>query len=698
MHVRKVMGRSLLALSALAGDASADAVPAPSRLATVDVVAARGVVPTAATRVEVAPIARVAPLVSASELLVNVPGLGVRDRGNLAQDLQVQSRGFGSRASFGIRGLRLLLDDIPVSANDGQGQLANWPLAALEHIELLRGPQALSMGNAAGGVLAAYTARPAAGQPARLRLGAGGNGQEVVELLAQHRADGDRSGVRFDAQSFRTDGERPHAAATRRQAQLLVASREDSARRWHLVGNVLDLPTAEDPLGITPAQWRAGVRTDAAAERFDTRKSVRNAHLGAVWSGPIGERLDARFVAYGGQREVVQFLAVPVAAQGAPTSAGGVVDFARDFSGLIASLGGSAGRGNWRAGVELARTLEARRGYENFVGTTLGVRGRLRRDERNRVDSHDLFASWAQPWARGYQWSITARDAHVAMRSRDRFLGNGDDSGRWRSQALNASATLQHSGAPTQANPGRQWLSLGSGFETPTLNELSYRADGLAGLNTALRAARSRMLEFGMAQRVGPIEIEAALFDVLTRDDIVPALNQGGRASFQNAERVRRRGAELLADTELARGLELRVAATFIDARFERGFAYRVAGETAPRLVRDGARVPGVARLFGGVDLDWTSHDARSSARLSVQGNGRVYADDRNSVVAPGFVRVDIGAARRLADRVELWSRIDNLFDRDAIGSVIVNEANGRHFEPAAGRTFWIGVGWGGAD
>src|SRR3970040_385701 len=63
--------------------------------------------------------------VNISESLVRIPGIVAQNRQNYAQDLQISSRGFGARSTFGIRGIRLLADGIPATMPDGQGQAAN---------------------------------------------------------------------------------------------------------------------------------------------------------------------------------------------------------------------------------------------------------------------------------------------------------------------------------------------------------------------------------------------------------------------------------------------------------------------------------------------------------------------------------------------------------------------------------------------
>src|SRR5688572_26317691 len=333
--------------------------------------------------------------VSLAETLVRVPGIGVLDRQNYAQDLQIQSRGFGARSTFGIRGIRLIVDGIPSSALDGQGQAANFPLGSLDRIEVLRGPLALQYGNAAGGAIVAETA---------LDGPSGVSADAWVGSFDSHRAE---IGIEQAADApwrwqalgshFVTDGERPHSAAERAQLDAVAQWSPDADRRLRVVLGGLSQPDTDDPLGLTRAQWqREPHGTDPVALLFDTRKRIDNAQAGMRWDDAYAPERVYWLGGYGIDRDVVQFLAVPVVAQRAPSSAGGVIDLGRRSAGVEAGHRWEFARGALAAGVEAGRLKEDRRGYENFIddglgNVQLGVRGRLRRDEGNRVDDREAF-------------------------------------------------------------------------------------------------------------------------------------------------------------------------------------------------------------------------------------------------------------------------------------------------------------------
>jgi iron complex outermembrane receptor protein len=649
----------------------------------------------AAVSVRVAPSA--APGLNLSEWLGGVPGLLVRDRNNYAQDTQVSIRGFGTRASFGIRGLRVYVDDIPATQPDGQSQVSHANLASAEQVEVLRGPFSALYGNSAGGVL-----RLSSGEgrdPAEATLGLAAGDQGDTRVSAGWRTRWREAGLVLGLSWLRSDGLRAQSAAERRSFNARWHHEDAQGNAASLVLNHLDAPVAEDPLGLSLAQFRADpFQTTPQALAFDTRKTVRQTQAGGTVSRRMGQGVRAVAMAYAGRRAVEQYLAIPPAAQANPLQSGGVVDLASTFAGGELRLEGDQGeRFEWTLGLALEDLSQARRGYENFVGPRLGVRGALRRDERNRVTAVDPFAQ--ARWAVGDRFALLAglRYSRLRFDSDDRYVraGNPDDSGAVDFARWTPVAALQW-----QADPRLQaYAAIGSGFETPTLVELAYRPDGSSGLNLALRPARSRNLEAGLKWRPRPGQrFDLALFQADTRDELVVATNLGGRATYANATRSRRRGVELEAQAVLTDTLGLQFAWTALDAEVRE--AYLACAGTpcaAPsRPVARGTPLAGVPRSLSWLQLDWTP-GTRWQLFATLRHTGAATVDDAASARASGYTLLDLGLSRAFGGgdpRGRWFLRIDNALDRRYVGSVISNDGNGRYYEPGAPRTAWLGFDW----
>ncbi|WP_158635721.1 TonB-dependent receptor family protein [Vulcaniibacterium tengchongense] len=636
--------------------------------------------------------------VSLAETLARVPGVGVLDRQNYAQDLQIQSRGFGARSTFGIRGIKLVVDGIPASALDGQGQAANFPLGMLERVEVLRGPLALQYGNAAGGAIVAETGLDGA-PGAAAEAWAGSHGSHRASVGVRGASADQAWRWRALGSHFVTGGERPHSAAERAQLDAVAQWSPDPQRRLRLVAGGLSQPFTDDPLGLARAQWRREPHgTDPAALAFDTRKRIDNAQAGVRWEHGYAPGRSYWLGGYAIRRGIEQYLALPVAAQRAPTSAGGVIDLDRRSAGFDAGHRWEGARGALALGVEFGRLDEDRQGYENFVGERLGVRGRLRRDEDNRIASREAFALGDLRLAEHWTALAGLRQARLRFESDDRYLapGNGDDSGR-----IDYRETAASLGLARAFGRGEVFASAGRGFETPTVTELSYRPDGGAGFNRELRAASYDSAEVGARWRLGEgLRASVTAYRIDGEDEIVPAANLGGRASYANAGRTRREGLEAGLEGRFGARWSYALAANWLRARFVSPFAYRVfnGGAEQVRTVEAGNRVPGIPRADGYAELAWHSAGARLQAALEARVSDRIAVDDRNSEFAPGYATFALRLQWRGRGGWHGFARVDNLFDREYAGSVIVNEGNGRYYEPALGRGFTVGIGWDGAE
>jgi len=648
-------------------------------------------VPAAVVRLDRDAIARAQPRLNLAESLSRVPGVLARDRHNQAQDIQISIRGFGARSTFGVRGVQLYSDGIPATIPDGQGQVSHFMLDATDRIEVQRGPFTALYGNSAGGVIQVLSADPPV--PGEVRLGPVVGGADGLLRGALgwsgpwpgHRA----GGYALDASLASDDGFRDHSASHRSDGQVLLKGGADGATRWVVVANGIDAE-ADDPQGLTAADL--AVDPEAAspgALAFDTRKSTRQQQLGGRLEQPIAGSSLLGLVAHLGSRQIEQYLSVPVAAQANPLNGGGVVDLDRDYWGLDA-------RWRWSnafrvdglaltAGFEQQVSDERRRGYENFVGSELGVKGALRRDEDDRVASTDEYAQleWtpASPW----HAHVGVRRSDVHFRSHDHYVttDNPDDSGE-----LDFGDTTPVGGVLWRAMP---WMSVygiaGEGFDTPTFSELSYRDDGTSGLNTNLLPAESNQVELGIRARRDRGSFGVAWFRARTDDELVVASSSGGRTTYTNAPGSLRRGAEVSGG---ARWWELRatLAYTYLDATFRESFG----------TVEEGNQIPGTVRHNGFAELEWLPGWGPGEGldlAISATAVDRTWADDANTASAAGYALFDLSAEEnyRWGDmRFTGFARVRNLFDREVVGSVIVNEANGRYYEPSSGRTWVAGI------
>jgi iron complex outermembrane recepter protein len=335
------------------------------------------------------------------------------------------------------------------------------------------------------------------------------------------------------------------------------------------------------------------------------------------------------------------------------------------------------------AGLAWDQLREHRLGYQNFTGTTsspvLGVQGDLRRNEINDVENIDPY--FQAEWHPSSLWTIDAgvRRSAVRFSSHDRYVvgTNPDDSG-----SASYTATLPVLGVLYALTPeAHLYFTAGRGFETPTLNEIGYRPNGLSGLNFDLKPSRSNNFELGLKAHAAEWGVATlALFATRTTNEIVTLSNVGGRATYQNAASTRRLGVEAAWNKSFDDDLALQVSYTLLDAQYTGAFA-------------SGERMPGIPRDTLFASLGWSP---LQGWRGAVEGRyvSSVEVNDTNSDAARAYAIASLsgGYLWSVGDwQLSAIARLDNITARRYVGSVIVNEGNGRYFEPAPGRTFFAG-------
>ena len=324
--------------------------------------------------------------------------------------------------------------------------------------------------------------------------------------------------------------------------------------------------------------------------------------------------------------------------------------------------------------------------------------GKLRRDEVNRLQSTDVYSQAEIDIAAQWAATLGLRSGRLGFRSEDHYIvgRNVDDSGRLNFSYTNPVAAVQWRASPEL----NAYLSLGRGFESPTLNELAYRADGQSGFNSELKAQTSQQWELGAKWRPAGVaaSLDAAYFEARSANEIGVASNAGGRATFQNVGRTVRRGVELAGHAELAPGWRAQVAATVLQARYADAFAVCASVPcTTPTLpVAAGNRIAGTQPRSLYAELAWRALPGWELA-VEARGQGRVAVNDLNSDFAAGYGLAAL-RARWLLDvpvgKLEVLGRVDNLANRLVAGTVIVAEGNGRFFEPAPARSGLLSLRW----
>lgn len=640
------------------------------------------------------------PQVNLSESLVRIPGLTILDRSNYAQDLQLSIRGFGARAAFGVRGIRLLIDGIPASTPDGQGQSSSISLTSMDRIEVLRGPLAQLYGNASGGVIQAFT-KPASKVPLL-------EYQYYVGDYGLHRADYQFSetigdiGIVADYATFSIDGYRENSKTERKQFNGKLNFNPNDQLKVNVVFNQFDMPLAQDPLGLTAAQWAANAQQQGrnsagtkTASEFNVRKAILQKQLGGSATYTIDQDRSVTSRAYYGTRDNLQY---QVGTTGDNIN-GAWTGLNRDYFGLGLQYNERTKLATmpleWVVGYEVDRSKELRK-----AGTALkGEKVLTNRDEENQAENNDVFVQATTYVTDQIAMVGGLRLSSVRFSSND-IYGSGAGSGE-----IKYSATNPVLGLTFFANDHLNfYANYGQGFETPTLSELAYKnvsGSPVAAFNTLLNASKSEHFEIGskwIPDRTSRLDF--ALFQINSSDEVVTDITSGGKTAFKSAPGTIRTGFELGGSMLLTPHISAAVSASMIDAQFSKAFtSATVSGTTS---IAAGNKIPGIPQSSVFSELAWFS-EARgigaqslaSGSRLAIEmvQSGRIFANDTNTASVDGRTIFNLSASQRWTVNkasVTLYGRLNNASDERYAGSVIVN--SNQYIEPGLPKNWMLGV------
>lgn len=622
---------------------------------------------------------------SLDEQLFLVPGVTVVNRHNPTQDPRVSVRGFGARSAFGVRGVRILRDGIPLTLPDGQTPVDYVELESVARVEAIRGSASSLYGNAAGGVIDLRSVDPPP-QPALVRL------RQTVDNAAPPRSSAALAGttgmigyvatvVHADGNSFR-DYSRQRTTHGFGRATARVG-----AVRASLTAMTFDMPLAQNPGALTLAELRADPsRADSLSEARQAAKAVVQRQFGLTATSQLFGG-DVTGVVYTGTRRLDN-----------PTSFA-VVDVRRASSGasVQASMPIRVREARHLAtfGIDVQRQDDDRRNFANCAGTAPGSspacpvataqRGTVTLDQREIVSSVGPYARVDVGLGERVRLGTGVRADVVTFELRDRFVSesNPDDSGERTLRAVSPSL-----GAVVRLRPlTAAYLNVSTAFETPTATELVNQPDGSAGLNRDLQPQTALTYEAGVKGVTARLQYDLALFATRVREELIPFEVPGGsgRRYFRNAGGTGRRGAELSLFTTVS-PIDVSVAYTFTRLRFD---DYTV-GPTSYA----GNAIPGVPPHQVQASVSWR----RSSVFVTADGQiaSAAFVDDANLTRAPAYevVHVRAGATRLFGGPfVSLAAGVNNVFNERYAPSIAVNAGRGKYYEPAPGRSAYVLVG-----
>lgn len=697
--------------------------------------------------------------VNLSESAARVSGVVVNNRNNPAQDLAIQIRGFGARSAFGVRGVRLYADGIPMTMPDGQGQTGTFNLDTASRVEYLKGPFSSLYGNSSGGVVQIFTqdGPKVPTVSAGISFGSYNTTREYITA----GTSGENFDAIFNLNTYKSDGYRDQSDMRRDNFHGKINFKLNEDTKLTIVATALDQTDNGDPQGLTAAQVRANPKqANPNSILFNTRVTKRHQQIGATLEHKLTENDTLRFMAYYGNRDNEQYQSLSVYSQLDDRSGGAVPVIARKFGGIDTRW---THNGIWNdhaynftVGMNYDHMEDDRKGYQNFISSlapadmrsnfaptspiynrttcgssstagespiVCGVKGLLVRNEINTVSNFDQFIQGA--FDINPKWTVNGglRHTKVKFNNDDKYTNqdiytwtgsnktestprtNGDDSGSITHQKTTPVVGTIYKLTDTF----NIYANAGESFETPTFAEMAYKAtDGSGGLNLSLKPAKSRQFEVGIKTLIGESTLlNASVYKIFTDDEIVVQQQGGGRSVFQNIDKSERKGFELSADSRLGNGFSTYLAYTYLDAEFKSDFqsckpftgtqVFCSATDASHiETIKSGGKIPGTYKhtFFG--ELAWRHLPSGFVTALEARAmSNTIVAYDSGYGQAHGYGLAAWRAS--LTQNINKWKfnefvRIDNLLDKEYVGSVRVGDLNSNYYEPAPGRTWLMGL------
>jgi iron complex outermembrane recepter protein len=628
-----------------------------------------------------------------SEIAPRIPGVVINYRATAAQELSISTRGFGARSQFGVKGIRIYADGIPLNSADGQGQAGSINIDTLGQIEFLRGPFSALYGNSSGGVVQAFT-RDGAKDPT-LTVGASSgtwhtNKQSIT-------AEGQVGPVNYILNTYQyvSDGYRDFSQYRRDNFNGKISYQFTPDTKLTVVANYMDQPYTNDPNALTPAQYASNSRQVGTNSAGTTTAQVLNSRLyrinsygGFIFDHNLSEKDSLRLMAYSGSRSNLQYLTTAAASEIIRDTEGFDFRWTRKDLFLNRPL-------NFTAGLAYDSMEDIRSRYKYTapgVYSPLGTDVNKDRREQQKAFNVDEYLQASYEPTDRLLVIAGLRHSRVNIQNNDLWLADGTNS----TGQVTFTNTSPVAGVTFKVSPILNvYANYGRGFETPTFAEMTYSSPGGAGPNLSMVPSKSKNYEIGLKAFVtSNTRINVALFKVDTKNEIVVTASN---ASLQNVygsiADTERKGIEFSLDSQLPYNFNFYQTYTYLDSEFKNTFNNLISNVSS--TVSAGNRLAGVYKNTAYTELSWKYPALNFSSAIENIYFSDVHGFDSNAGAnkADAFSIVNVRAS--LKQSYNNWSfsefaRADNIFDEKYVGNVRVN--NNATFEPGAPRNYTVGV------
>ena len=618
---------------------------------------------------------------SISEVSQRIPGVVINNRNNYAQELAVSSRGFGARSAFGVKGVRLYIDGIPLNTPDGQGQSGSITLDSVQQLEFLRGPFSALYGNSSGGVVQAIT-RDGAKDPTLTFGFSAGSYNTLREFSTFEGQAGDLNYI-VSGSEITSTGYREHSKYQKDNLNSKFTYKVNEDTKATFIINYNNQPYTEDPQSLNPSDFLSNPKqTPSTSISAQTRVYKQQTYTGLILDHQISEKQSVKLTSYYGIRDNAQFL---------PTSES---EYGRNFGGFDFRWNKESDFINRPLNFTLGTNYDEMGDKRKRFSVSNGNKSIMTRDEFQTAYNFDQYGQVSFEPTDKLLLIAGVRHSRVAMNVKDHYLTDGDSSGIV--AYTNTSPVL---GATFKVTPKfNLYANYGRGFETPTFSEMTYRDVSTgAGPNLGMTPSRSKNYETGLKAFVTDnTRVNLALFRVDTKNEIIAyAYNSvSAISSYASSANTERTGLEISLDSRLPYNFNVYGAYTIMDAEFRNTFQEKNSS-TTPVTISPGMKIPATYKNTGYGELSWRYPAYGFSTAAEVVYFSDTFAYDNNNVsYRPGAYTI-ANLRASLDQKYSKWTikefvRFDNIFDRSYVSNVKVNTST--PFEPGLPFNYTVGL------
>ena len=586
-------------------------------------------------------------------------GLWITNSENQAQDNRMAIRGFGTRSAFGIRGLKIILDGVPLTTPDGQSQVDNIPFQLIENVEIMKSLSSTRYGNASGGVVSINTFSNLTDKYI-VEVGYGSYGYKNIE--GTYSTNSEKSSTILNISQAESDGYRDHSNYLNKS---LFFKHARKFQNMNLKFNLLyfDSPYAFDPGGLNIESVEEN-RSQARDRNllYNSQESIKQIQTGVVlgWDTKLGK---VNSNVYYSNRDFVGLL---------PFTNGGYVELNRDFSGVEISIKDKSQNFEWMVGTSIQDQNDDRKRFENNEGE----KGAITLDQIESFRSYGAFAL-ASYNKENYSIQSGVRfDLHEI--SLDDNIGIDQ---QYVEYSKSLKAFSPNVGFIYNLNKNDEvYINYGKSYETPSLSELSANPNGV-GFNGDLNPMNSSGFDLGFRNKSQNLSYSITAFYIKTKDEIVRYELEGfeGMNFYRNLGTSKRIGTEMEVSYNLGNLGVLN--ASYTQAKYE--FKNQEVSGDLPGIPKSNFALKW---LYGNKDFD---------LKLDLKYVNSLYADNNNEVKVPSYLLSNIALKNKFNFKgffLEVGLHVRNLLDEKYYDNIRTNAFGNRFYEPASLRSFILSI------